>query len=119
MTVVQSVLDQRFPVDPPKFMERAPHGYHDVNAIRSAVADAGFTEVSVETITETAQAGSAMDAATGYCQGNPLRAEIEARAPGELQAVTQLVASALIQSFGLGPIRGEVSAHVVTARCSV
>lgn len=118
VTVAQSVLDQRFPADPPKFMERAPHGYHDVNAIRAAVSDAGFTKVSVETITEIAQAGSAMDAATGYCQGNPLRAEIEARAPGELQSVTELVASALLESFGAGSICGKISAHVITARCS-
>lgn len=115
VTIVQQVLARRFPEDPPKFMERVPHGYHDVVAITSLVRAAGFSSVTAETVQKTSRAVSALDAATGYCQGNPLRGEIEARAPGELQPVTESVASALADRFGKGPIEGRIQAHVITA----
>jgi ubiquinone/menaquinone biosynthesis C-methylase UbiE len=115
ITVVNAALAARFADDPPKFMERTPHGYHDVDAIAAAVTDAGFTNVSVETVDKESRANSALDAATGYCQGNPFRNEIEARAPGGLQSVTEAVASALAERFGQGPIEGRIRAHVVTA----
>jgi len=116
VTVVNAALASRFPDDPPRFMERAPHGYYDTKAIVKAVKEAGFAEASVETIDKIARAGSAFDAAAGYCQGNPLRGEIEARAPGGLQTVTDAVASALAERFGQGEIEGRIRAHVITAR---
>ena len=114
-TVASAALAARFPDDPPKFMERTPHGYHDVDAIAAAVRDAGFSKVSVDTADKVSRANSALDAATGYCQGNPFRNEIEARAPGGLQSVTEAVASALAERFGQGPIEGRIRAHVITA----
>ncbi|NTJ66578.1 class I SAM-dependent methyltransferase [Agrobacterium rhizogenes] len=116
VTVANAALASRFPDDPPRFMERTPHGYYDTRAILNAVKEAGFTEASVETVDKIARAGSAHDAATGYCQGNPLRAEIEARAPGKLQAVTDVVATALAERFGHSGIEGKIRAHVITAR---
>ncbi|UVC08084.1 methyltransferase domain-containing protein [Rhizobium sp. TH2] len=115
ITVVNAALAARFSDDPPKFMERTPHGYHDVDAIAAAVREAGFSKVSVETVDKVSRANSALDAATGYCQGNPFRNEIEARAPGELQSITEAVASALAEQFGHGPIEGRIRAHVITA----
>lgn len=116
IVVVNAFLANRFPDDPPRFMERVPHGYHDTDAIIRTIREAGFADASAETVTKTAHARSALDAATGYCQGNPLRNEIEAREPGGLQAVTDAVALALAESFGKGPIEGSICAHVITAR---
>ena len=115
VAVVDAALARRFPDDPPKFMERTPHGYYDVEAITSALMEAGFADASSETIDKVSHAPSALDAATGYCQGNPNRAEIEARAPGELQSITEIAASALADRFGTGPIEGRIRAHVITA----
>lgn len=116
VTVVSEVLAGRFPNDPPRFMERAPHGYYNTHVIIAALEQAGFSEARAETVAKVAHADSAMSAATGYCQGNPLRGEIEAREPGGLQAVTEAVASALAERFGLGPIKGAVRAHIIAAR---
>lgn len=116
VTVASTALANRFPDDPPRFMERTPHGYYDKQAIVDAVKEAGFTDVSFETVDKTARAASALDAATGYCQGNPLRGEIEARVPGGLQAVTETVASALSEHFGHGEIKGRICAHIITAK---
>ncbi|CAN7669057.1 class I SAM-dependent methyltransferase [Rhizobium sp. LjRoot254] len=115
VTVANAALAKCLPGDPPKFMERAPHGYYDIEAITAEVRDAGFSKVDAETVDKVSRARSALDAATGYCQGNPLRNEIEARAPGQLQAVTESVAAALAAHFGQGPIEGRLRAHVFTA----
>lgn len=114
--VVSEVLSKRFADNPPQFMRRAPHGYHDLGLIDGQLRAAGFSAVETETLKLTGRSPSALDAATGYCQANPMRLEIEERAPGGLQAVTELVAEALEKRFGSGPIEGGLSAHVITAR---
>ena len=116
VTVVNKVLNDRFAHDPPRFMERVPHGYFDTNAIAAAMKDAGFAEAAAEAVDKRSKAKSALDAATGYCQGNPLRNEIEAREPGGLQVVTDAVADALAERFGRGEIEGRIRAHVIMAR---
>jgi len=116
VTFVSEALAERFPADPPRFMERTPHGYFDTEAIIDTLRKAGFSEVEVETADKISRAKSAASAAAGYCQGSPLRGEIEARQPGGLLAVTEAVASALAERFGPGEIEGKVRAHIITAR---
>jgi hypothetical protein len=55
------------------------------------------------------------DPAIAYCQGSPLRSEIEARNPSGLEAATAAAAAALARRFGEGPIAGRIKALVVAA----
>ena len=48
---VTDALAVLFPYDPPRFMARTPHGYHDVERIRQDLDAAGFTAVSVSIFT--------------------------------------------------------------------
>jgi ubiquinone/menaquinone biosynthesis C-methylase UbiE len=113
--VVTEALSARFPVDPPLFMARIPHGYHDVAHIRADVNAAGFIQVAVKAVRETSSATSARVPAIAYCQGTPLRAEIEVRDPDGLEAATNHAADALAQTFGQGAIKGRISAIIITA----
>ncbi|MDB5551069.1 MAG: SAM-dependent methyltransferase [Rhizobium sp.] len=115
IAVVNRALASEFPADPPLFMERMPHGYHDLDQIGTTVKGAGFSAVTLETVDHKSVANSALDAATAYCQGNPLRGEIEARAPGRLEDVTHHVARTLRHEFGEGAIDGRIRAHIITA----
>jgi ubiquinone/menaquinone biosynthesis C-methylase UbiE len=115
VTVVSATLARLFPADPPAFMERLPHGYHDLIAIAADVKAAGFSSIETETIGHVATAATPLDAATAYCQGSPLRSEIEARQTPSLQDATQAVADDLEKMFGSGPIHGAIRAHVVAA----
>src|SRR5205807_9807442 len=45
--VVTQALATLFPQDPPRFMARIPHGYHDVEKIREELTAAGFKEISI------------------------------------------------------------------------
>ena len=47
---VTNALARIFPDDPPRFMARTPHGYHDMALIRRDLEGAGFSRVAIETI---------------------------------------------------------------------
>jgi ubiquinone/menaquinone biosynthesis C-methylase UbiE len=113
--VVTEALSAVFPQDPPRFMVRTPHGYHDVDRIRTELNAAGFSDISVDAVDERSKAFSPLDPAIAYCQGTPLRNEIEARDASRLQDATQHAAEALAQRFGTGSIEGRIRAFVITA----
>jgi SAM-dependent methyltransferase len=113
--VVTETLATIFPNDPPRFMARTPHGYHDVAKLREELTMAGFAQVSIETRGDISRAPSPRDPAIAYCQGTPLRNEIEARDPAGLEAATQACAEALALRFGNGAVAGRIRAHVITA----
>ena len=114
--VVTKALGELFPADAPLFMARTPHGYHDKARIRADLAAAGFRDgVSIETVTHRSPADSARRAAIAYCQGTPLRNEIETREAGSLARATEHCERALAQRFGNGAVDGRIQAHVVVA----
>lgn len=116
VTVVSDALTMLYPQDPPRFMERTPHGYHEPGTIRRELDAAGFGEIEIERVQRRSRGESAADVAMAYCQGTPLRMEIEARTAPPLEDATKAVADALQHRFGDGPIEGEISAFVVSAR---
>jgi ubiquinone/menaquinone biosynthesis C-methylase UbiE len=113
--VVTEALAVLFPHDPPRFMARTPHGYHDVERIRADLNAAGFMDVSIDAVGETSKAASPRDVAIAYCQGTLLRNEIEARDASRLEQATKLAADALARRFGNGAIEGRIRALVTTA----
>ena len=92
--VTCQTLKQVFPDDPPLFMERTPHGYHDVDRIEADLKAAGFTDIAIEAVDHVSHAGSPDDTAIALCQGTPIRAEIEARGTPGLEAATRRCAAA-------------------------
>ena len=113
--VVQTTLDSIFPKDPPRFMTRTPHGYHDIDAIKRDLANGGFAATPViETVAARSRAPSAHIAAMAYCQGSPWRTEIEARGSPGLGEATAAAAEAIAVRFGREAIEGKIQAHVVT-----
>lgn len=111
-----NALAKLFPDDPPRFMARTPHGYHDKAVIRADLERAGYSDISIEPLAATSRAPSADDVAIAYCQGTPLRGEIEARDASRLQAATEAVADAIRARHGAGPVEAKIQALVITAR---
>jgi len=113
--IVTMAVANMFPDDPPRFLARTPHGYHDRAALARDVAAGGFTAApDIVTVTERSKAVSAKTVAFAYCQGTPLRNEIEARAASRLAAATDLATEAIAARFGEGRVDGKISAHVVS-----
>jgi len=111
---VTGALESLFPQDPPRFMARTPHGYYETEVIAQDLAKAGFTKLPlIETLAARSQAASSRIPAIAYCQGTPLRNEIEARDPAALARATDLCADALARRFGTGAVDGKIQAHIV------
>ncbi len=113
--VATAALADVFPDNPPLFLARTPHGYHDKEMILDELRSAGFTDISLDTVTRRSVAASCRDPAIGYCQGTPLRNEIEDRDAGRLAEATEEAARRIGERFGLGPVDGKIQAHVIIA----
>ena len=114
---VTTALESMFPDDPPRFMARTPHGYHDQASIERDLKGGGFTaSPQIATVTARSRANAARIPAIAYCQGTPLRNEIEARSAARLGEATDLATDAIARRFGSGPVDGKIQAHVVTVK---
>jgi len=113
--VVTDAAAVAFPENPPRFLARTPHGYHDISLIRDELSKAGFSRVAISTLEETSRAPSPRHPAVAYCQGTPLRNEIEARNASLLEFVTDRATEAIASRYGNGPVAGKIQGHVVVA----
>ena len=112
--VVTTALENVFPHDPPRFMARTPHGYHDKDLITRDLAKAGISKrPDIATLAARSRAPSPEHAAIAYCQGTPLRNEIEALDASRLAEATEVSAEAIAARFGRGAVDGKIQAHVV------
>ena len=111
---VTEALGSHFAQDPPRFMARTPHGYFDCELIRQDLAKAGFAGPPlIETLAARSRAASSRIPAVAYCQGTPLRNEIESRDAAGLAAATTVCAEALARRFGTRAVDGRIQAHIV------
>nr|WP_295784856.1 methyltransferase domain-containing protein [Rhodoferax sp.] len=85
-----------FPHDPPRFLARTPHGYHDTALIREELRSAGFVDISIETHEKLSHAASARDAS-------------------KLALATDRATAAIASRHGEGPVAGKIQAHVIVA----
>jgi SAM-dependent methyltransferase len=112
---VTTALEALFPEDPPGFLARTPHGYHDPKTIKRDLAAGGFTaSPAITTLAARSRATSCEHPAVAYCQGTPLRNEIEARDASRLAEATTIAAQAIENRFGRERVDGKIQAHVVT-----
>ena len=67
---VTNALAAFFPDDPPRFLARTPHGYHDTALIRRDLEKAGFSDVTIET-----RGGAEPRALAAPCRDSPIARE--------------------------------------------
>ena len=113
--IVGETMARLFPNNSPELLARVPYGYFDTHLIRDELTQAGFGTITIQTVDRQSIGPSALDLAIGFCQGSPLRSEIEERDPTRLGESTDAVARALLSRFGDGPIAGKMRAHLITA----
>jgi ubiquinone/menaquinone biosynthesis C-methylase UbiE len=113
--VVTTAVGKLFPDDPPLFLARTPHGYHDRDEITKDLAAAGFEDApTIETVAERSRAASPDIPAIAYCHGTILRTEIEAR--GSLDEATDVATQAVAERFGATNLDSKIQALVVSQR---
>lgn len=112
--VVTEAVGSLFPDDPPRFLPRTPYGYNDRATIERDLAAGGFARPEISVVPARGRAGSAEGPALGFCQGTPLRIEIEERGPGRLGEATEVAMRAIAERFGRGAVDGKIQALLVT-----
>ncbi len=112
---VTNALVELFPDNPARFHARVPHGYHERALIEKDLAAGGFANPpQIETKAAQSKALSPRMPAVAYCQGTPLRNEIEDRDAALLGDATVVAVNALTNRFGATNISGKIQAHIVT-----
>lgn len=109
-------LSRLYPQHPSWFLERTPCGYRETEVIRADLAAGGFVDCSIETVTLRGRAASPMSPAIGFCQGSPMRTELEALDPTGLEAATAAAAATIAEQFGEGAFETELCALVIETR---
>ncbi len=99
--------------DPPDFIQRVPHGYHDPARIRADLDAAGMRTRSIERVVLRSRAASTRALTDGFCLGTPLRFELEKRAP--LPELLPRLADEMSSKLGEDALDGEMAALFVTA----
>jgi ubiquinone/menaquinone biosynthesis C-methylase UbiE len=113
--IVTTAIASLFPDDPPRFHARVPHGYHSQEQIERDLVAGGFkNKPEIETVVKESRAKAPRVPAMAYCQGTPLRNEIEERDEMLLSDATARAARALAERFGNSNIVGKIQALVVT-----
>jgi SAM-dependent methyltransferase len=113
---VTRALAALFPENPPQFLARIPHGYADVAVVAAELARGGFTRPPTFTrLAARSRAASPTVPAIAYCQGTPLRSELEARGTSCLDDATAAATTAIRSQFGGGAVDGKIQAHIVIA----
>jgi ubiquinone/menaquinone biosynthesis C-methylase UbiE len=113
--VVHHALGLLFPEDPPQYLQRAPFGYGDPDALADLLVEGGFHDVVVDVVEKAATAPSALELAAGLIEGYPLVDEIRLRDAARLPDVVRAVARAIARQFGDRPVRGRIAALVASA----
>ena len=112
--IVTKALEIPFPDDPPRFLARVPHGYHELSNIAQDLTRGGFARSpEFTTLPARSRAASPCIPAVAYCQGTPLRSEIEARDASRLIEVTGIATTAIAARFGSGVVDAKMQAHVI------
>lgn len=112
---VTGALESMFPEDPPRFLARTPHGYFNPTVIEHDLAAGGFTAAPhISTVAARSTCESSRVPAIAYCEGTPLRNEIEERDAARLSEATDRAAEAIAARFGSGPVDSKIQALVVT-----
>jgi SAM-dependent methyltransferase len=113
---VDECLASLFPSNPPDFLRNLSYSYFDIASIKAQMSSAGFDAISCDRI-ELTSVAAAHDIAAAFCQGTPLREEIESRAPARISEIVDEVAEQMESRHGVRPCGG-MSAFVVVGRAS-
>jgi len=113
--ITHETLRAFFPDDPPQFYQ-TPFSLHDTAAVRSLLGAAGFVDVQSVTVEKVGESPSAVEAAIGLVEGNPVYGTIMERRPEALSDIKAAVVRNIVAALGDRPVRCPLSAHVFSAR---
>jgi ubiquinone/menaquinone biosynthesis C-methylase UbiE len=104
-----------FPDDPPTFYH-TPFGFYDPQEIIAMLKEAGFREVQVEVLKKACVSPSAIEAAKGLVEGNPILGAIQERGTVSVAEAEATLAANIRSTFGDKPVQTTMQALVFECR---
>ena len=114
--LANQAMGQIYPDNPPKFMTRGPFSYYQPEWIEAHLEEAGFDEISIETVERMSRSPSAADAARGLVYGSPMGVELADYGPEALDLVFEGLSESARQYENAAGFAAPMVAHIVTAR---
>jgi ubiquinone/menaquinone biosynthesis C-methylase UbiE len=112
--IAHTTIKTFFEHDPPDFYE-VPFCFHDPETIRSLMTGAGFRDIKLSLLALPSVSPSAVEAAKGLVEGNPVIVAIKERRPSDVQRIVAAVAEAVAARCGDKPVRAKMRALVCAA----
>ena len=112
--MAQTVLEEIYPDDPPRFLHKGPYSFHDREEIKTLLTEAGFSSVAIEVLTKTGTVTRPDDAVNGILDGTPNYVYIAERSLPVSVAKTKLK-DLLVDHFGQENLQLPMQALVVKA----
>lgn len=113
--VTRKVMDQIFPDDPAPFLTKGPFSLFDKELIHQLLTDAGFKDITIDTVRITSTATSVQDCLNGIIDGTPISAYLQERNTPTAE-VKEKVAEALETYRENGALKLPMQAHVCYGR---
>lgn len=114
--LANQAMRQIFPDNPPQFMTRGPFSYYEAEWIEAHLEEAGFDDISIETVEYVSRSPSAADAARGLVYGSPMGVELADYGPNALDLVFERLSGSARQYENADGFAAPMVAHIVTAR---
>jgi len=112
--IAHTIISTFFEHDPPNFYE-VPFCLHDPEAIQSLLTTGGFRDIKLSLLALPSISPSALEAAKGLVEGNPVIVAIKERLPSDVPKIEAAVAEAVAARCGDMPVRSRMQAFVCTA----
>lgn len=111
--IAHELVGSFFPVDPPQF-QRVPFSYHEIEPIKQALAEAGFSGIEAEVVKLEKEIPDVTLLARGLVYGSPIIDQVRARGGVEPEQIVDKLVQEFRREFSGGtmPLR----AIVVEAR---
>jgi ubiquinone/menaquinone biosynthesis C-methylase UbiE len=113
--ITHETLRAFLPDNPPLFYQ-TPFSLYEPAVVRGLLDAAGFVDVECVTVQKVGRSPSAVEAAIGLVEGNPVYVTIMERRPEALPDIEAAVARKVAAELGDHPVRCPLSAHVFSAR---
>jgi ubiquinone/menaquinone biosynthesis C-methylase UbiE len=97
---------------PPPFFGRAYSSMNNPNELQSYAEAAGFKNVAVQKITLEGECPTALDAATGFVEGNAIIHEILKEGTELLETIKTTIVAKINEHVSADPVRSELNAWV-------
>jgi hypothetical protein len=113
--IIKKVMEDIMGDEAPDFLSKGPYSFYDKDLIHQLMSEAGFNQISLETVQKTAYYPSADDLIKGFVDGSPLSAYLVQLPPGLQKTIREKLRLAITSELGENQIISPMQAIVCTA----